>query len=66
MECFLSPQDWAAKRVGFAQADHSNDGEANTLGVGAIGSPEAGRGRQKVSLKQRRQCWVVTLARRAP
>lgn len=34
--------DWAAKRVGFAQADHSNDGEANTLGVGAIGSPEEG------------------------
>jgi len=30
--------DWASKRVGFAQADHSQDGEAQ----GAIGSPEEG------------------------
>ena len=30
-------KDWASKRVGFAKADHSQDGEAQ----GAIGSPEA-------------------------
>ena len=33
----LPVEDWASKRVGFAQADHSQDGEAQ----GAIGSPEA-------------------------
>jgi len=31
-------KDWASKRVGFAKADHSQDGEEQ----GAIGSPEAG------------------------
>jgi len=30
--------DWASRRVGFATADHSNDGE----GEGAVGAPEAG------------------------
>ena len=35
----LHSEDWASKRVGFAQADHSQDGEAQ----GAIGSPEARR-----------------------
>ena len=32
-----SSEDWAARRIGFAQADHSQDGEVQ----GAIGSPEA-------------------------
>ena len=34
----IVPKDWASKRVGFAKADHSQDGEVQ----GAIGSPEAG------------------------
>ena len=32
-----STQDWASRRVGFAKADHSQDGEVE----GAIDSPEA-------------------------
>ena len=32
-------KDWAARRVGFAKADHSQDGEVE----GAIDSPEAQR-----------------------
>jgi len=30
--------DWASRRIGFATADHSNDGE----GEGAVGAPQAG------------------------